>query len=1031
MDNFPDIFLKIKPLFDSIIKRPTREGITTLNDHLKRVDSQSVQILQNIFLQQLVILVDTVPGENQNELKTHLLDCIATILQKGLLRKAVAMKTTLLIAVKLIYDVDAGLLKPNLSEEYKLAVLKVISSVSRRIQSELVEEIYVRENLTLLSRAIFVCVSIIDTERYRKLRFQAVDAILSLLQIHDDFDFHDKVLRCQVAELLFIVLPKLLATFVTIINGDEKQGVAVQRIAIKAFGRTLGLVFEDYAKESVNEVIHTDQFRRLVQATLPANKEERNILGVGIKREQKSDYYNKTQRTREWLLEAEKQVEKLFPTILHLRGHEEELIRLEFAKMNCNLLTNCTYHMPTCTVHYLQSIITLCEDDSERIRDICQSIRNTVSSFTLCIEGNRIDDMFYETLAQAPRAIYRGEEREQIAIFRLISGYLRFFSPPQLTNVFSNANTLHQFIAILLAGSELENVNELVRREYVSYRFEYEEGFRLQKEKKESRWIALKNIQSPRAKHCFLQIFDALQHHQEQCMNTVFMYILEDFFTSRLNSNGYLYIMSELIPPAVPGQHSALVCSGSPLEETLKSVLAEVMQSYHWLLELDENDNVVEQKYNTLHVCLVIRIISKVATAMADNFKWYLYDSLRIILISASSTLNCINETAEMALDTIAMAMGLSSIQELVHQNLDYISQHITRCLRRTEHFRDGLGLLESVLRFVPYESSSVLESTVTPIVMNILHSYSQYGAQNSILCLRVLQIFIHSMRLRFNDNNPSTGSHQATSNQEGDGQKLSEQIKRFQNLLRREIANEADPSSLEGAEEDSMKSDDKEQTLEAEEEEEQPEEDDDYREDEKNLPSHIKIVLRILTVSFKYLASSNDAERIVALSTINEGIYMLERHENQLLPLVHDVWFNLTERFSDQNPAIVRNAFELLVTLAKLAKDFIRRRSLEEVFPKLYTFMASNWNADFSAHQVFKLQCRFLQSLPCLVQQLNFNEKQLDEALEVVRLYLEKCERRELQRHASECMQHMRAVDSLAVFLKCVSFLGAIGRDC
>ncbi|XP_049533532.1 TELO2-interacting protein 1 homolog [Anopheles darlingi] len=1018
MEHFPEIFLKIKPLIDSIIKRPTREGIVALNEHLKRVDSQSVQILQNIFLQQLVILVDTVPGENQNELKTHLLDCIATILEKGLLGKAVAMKTTLLITVKLIYDVDTGLLRSNLSEEYKLAVLKVISSVSRRIQSELVEEIYVRENLKLLSQAIFVCVCIIDTERYRKLRFQAVDAILSLLQIHDDFDFNDTVLRCQVAELLFIVLPKLLATFVSIINGDEKQGVAVQRIAIKALGRTLGLIFEDYAKESANNDIHVDHFLRLVHATVPANRDERNVLGVGIKREEKTHYYNKTQRTREWLLEAEKQVEKMFPTILHLRGHEEELIRLEFAKINCNLLTNCTYNMPTCTVHYLQSIITLCEDDSERIREVCQSCRNTVPSFTLCIEGNRIDDMFYDTLAQAPRAIYRGEEREQIAIFRLISGYLRFFSPSQLTNVFSNANNLHQFIAILLAGAELENVDELVRREYVSYRFEYEEGFRLQKEKKESRWIVLKNIQSPRAKHCFRQIFDALQQHHEQCVNTVFMYILEDFFTSRINSNGYLYIMSELIPQTVQGQHSVAVAAGSPLEETLKSVLTEVMQSYHWLLELEENDNVINQKYNTLHVCLVIRIISKVATAMADNFKWYLYDSLRIILQSASSTLNCINETAEMALDTIASAMGLSSIQQLVHRNLDYISQHVTRCLRRAEHFRDGLSLLESVLRFVPYESSSVLESTVTPIVMNILDSYSQYGAQNSILCLRVLQIFIHSMRLRFNDNESSDGSHHAKSNQQEENQKLSEHISELQNLLRREIANEADPS-LEDAEPDAMECDDKEQTQETGEEEGPPEEDDDYQKDEKHLPPHIRIVLRILTVSLKYLASSNDAERIVALSTINEGIYILERHENQLLPLVHEIWFNLTERFSDKNPAIVRNAFELLVTLANLAKDFIRRRSLEEVFPKLYKFMTSNWNADFSAHHVFKLQCRFLQSLPCLVQQLNFNEKQLDQALEVVRLYFEKSERRDLQRAASECMQHMKAVDSMAVFLK------------
>uniref|UniRef100_A0A4Y0BNQ6 Uncharacterized protein n=1 Tax=Anopheles funestus TaxID=62324 RepID=A0A4Y0BNQ6_ANOFN len=1001
MDNFPEIFTKIKPLFDAVIRKPTREGILNLNEQLKQVDSNSVQILQNIFLQQLIILVDAVPGVNQNELKTHLLECIITILQKGRLRKAVALKITLLATVKLIYDKDTGKMRPNLSEEYKLAVLKVLSYASRHIQSELIEEVYVKENLTLLSQAIFVCVRVVEAERARKLRFQAVDSILSLLQVHDDFDFNDIVLRCQVAELLFITLPKLLSIYVSIINGDEKQGTAVYRIAIKALGRTLSLIFEDYSKDATDDEYGADRFRQLTESFSDKDRNA-NVLGLGLRADDKVKYFNETTRSREWLMQADKQVEKILQLILHLRGHEEELIRLEFAKMNCELLRNCT-NMPRSTAHYLQTVIAMSHDESERVRGVCEKCHQSEPYFTISFAGNRIDELFFDALNQLPRIIYRGEEREQISSFRLITGFIGFFSESQLASVFSCQNILEQLIMVLLAGAELESVDELIRREYVSYRFEYEEGFHLQKDKKESRWIVLKNVSSPRAKQSFLDLIHALRMH-EQAVNTVLMYILENFYASRINSNGYLFLLSELIPVSIDYSPARL--------EPFKTLLAEVLQPHHWFLELDENDNIADQKYNALHVCLVVRTIARIATLMKEHFHWYLYDALRILLQCCGNTLNCINESTELALDIVAHSQGMSSIQQLIQHNLDYISQQVTRCLRRKEHFRDGITILESVLRFVPYETSTVLETTVTPIVMNMLDSYSQYGERNSIVCLRVLQIFIHSLRLRYEheDTKPPT---EAT--KEKASVNLSEQIERLQKLLQREISNEAEDVVFNPKEVDEETN-----HMDVGEEAEHDTEKDANSTEEEQLPAHVKIVLRILTVNFKHLASSNDAERIVSLCTLNEGIYVLQRFENQLLPLVHNIWYNFTERFSDRNPAVVSYAFDLLLTLARLSQSFIRNRSLDDVLPKLYTFMKEHWNADGSAHQVYKLQCKFLTSIDELVRNLNFSEKQLDQVLDVVRLYWEKSERRELKKCAAECMQRMRNINSLAVFLKC-----------
>ncbi|XP_053670074.1 TELO2-interacting protein 1 homolog [Anopheles nili] len=1001
MADIPHIFTTIKPLIEKVIKQPTRKNITKLNEHLQKADDHGVQMFQNVFLQQLIIIVDGISGINQLELKTYVLECIITILKKSRVTKALVLQTTLLVSLKLIYDKTSGSILPGLSEEYKLAVLKVLSLITRRIESGLVESVYVKENQTMLSQAIFVCVCILHTDRARNLRFQAVDTILSLLQVHDDFDFNDAVLRCQVADLLFIILPKLLVTFVSIINGDEKQGSAVFRIAIKALGRTLNLFFEDYSKEAMSEDFDVERFQKLAKS-MTGDKKKANILGMGLNQHDKIKYYNETLRSREWLLEAEKKVEQILYLIIHLRGHDEELIRWEFAKMNCELLRNGSYNMPSCSVHYLQTVISMCHDESQRIRDICQKCRNTILSSSISFVGIRMDEHFYDTLNKLPRIIYRGEEREQIANFRLVTGYLKFFTESQLTNVFSAQSTIEQFITVLLVGSELQSVEELIRREYTSYRFEYEEGFRTQKEKNESRWIVMKNLRSPRAKEAFLDLFRALQSH-EQAVNTVLMYILEDFYSSKLNSNGYLFILSELIPNFPEIKFSNM--------EPVKMLLSEVLQTQHWFLELDENENIADQKFNALHICLVVRAISKIARLMKEHFRLFLYDALRILLQCCGSTLNCINESTELALDAVAEALGMSSIEQLIHSNLDYISQQVTRCLRRTEHFRDGMCILEAVLRFVPYETSDVLESTVTPIVMNILDSYSQYGARNSIVCLRVLQIFIHSIRLRYQE--PPEVQDGATNKKAI--KNLSEQIDRLQELLQREVGNEQD--FLEELNTPFKKDGNNEQQNDIEEESNENEE------ISKELPSHIKIVLRILTVNFKYLASSDDAARIVSLSTLNEGIYILQHHENELLPLVHQIWFNFSERFSDRHPAVISNAFDLLVTLARLSKDFIRKRSLSDVLPKIYKFMLDHWDTDASAHQVYKLQCKFFAHIDELVRNLSFDEREMDQVLEVVRLYLQKAERRELKKLAAECMNRMRSINSLAVFLKCSKF--------
>lgn len=62
---------------------------------------------------------------------------------------------------------------------------------------------------------------------YSFIRIAAINCILSTKQIHDAADLADIVIRDQVADIVFLMLPKVVATLKNVALGDEKQGQAI------------------------------------------------------------------------------------------------------------------------------------------------------------------------------------------------------------------------------------------------------------------------------------------------------------------------------------------------------------------------------------------------------------------------------------------------------------------------------------------------------------------------------------------------------------------------------------------------------------------------------------------------------------------------------------------------------------------------------------------------------------------------------------------------------------------------------------
>lgn len=50
---------------------------------------------------------------------------------------------------------------------------------------------------------------------------------MSIMQVHDEADFADVVLRDHVANAVFLFLPKIISTLLDVAKGDSKQGTII------------------------------------------------------------------------------------------------------------------------------------------------------------------------------------------------------------------------------------------------------------------------------------------------------------------------------------------------------------------------------------------------------------------------------------------------------------------------------------------------------------------------------------------------------------------------------------------------------------------------------------------------------------------------------------------------------------------------------------------------------------------------------------------------------------------------------------
>jgi hypothetical protein len=99
----------------------------------------------------------------------------------------------------------------------------------------------------------------------------------------------------------------------------------------------------------------------------------------------------------------------------------------------------------------------------------------------------------------------------------------------------------------------------------------------------------------------------------------------------------------------------------------------------------------------------------------------------------------------------------------------------------------------------------------------------------------------------------------------------------------------------------------------------------------EKKLPLFVEMTVSVLKRCIHFLPGKKREQKLLVLAILQEGLLILEKWENELLPIVHEIWSPFVNRFSEiSDPLVVNRSFGLLCVLAQTAKDFIRSRTLK-----------------------------------------------------------------------------------------------------
>lgn len=642
-------------------------------------------------------------------------------------------------------------------------------------------------------------------------------------------------------------------------------------------------------------------------------------------------------RSLEWLKAASRKLRESFEKLTPLTGNESPNIRREVGKC-CELwIRNCRISLEENINTFAEILLILSQDEDQSIAIYFTKViedlsRDQSTEFSV---SNR--DLIERHLGRMSRIIFRQSENEQLTALALLKAQLNCLPDQELILLFSSRKTLEIFSHNLLLFVEFNHDNpDLLKEEYTIR--DYADKAHLTEAKKP--WEDFKhfNSKSPKVINLIKEIMKSLGGRS--ATRILIDYLLDLLRDKPLNVGEIVKVLQLIGSSGCERDNVEIIekLLDELLDEKYWNLSFQIVKNFnrgrrHEQLRVSEHTEGLyessllvkyvdsdsrepeefiispqEAKLNVLVTCVLMETIASLAHQVgADRFQKYLFRILYHLLANAGNSNFCIHSAGLLALTEITKVYKLTGVRDLVMRNSDYIMFFVNQSLRYPDRSNSALDVISVILEFCSKDVVGYVEL----IVHRLLEECAKYHKMDNLSAyLKIFGLFLKNMK---KEETEEMITKEKTSNEI-----LVEWLRILNPPLDDDIEIETDNEDPK---------------------EEQP----PPEETTKIVPKEVEITKEILKVALKHISSKQQSEVLASMETLTWGIAVLQSNQDELLPVVHQIWTPLAKRFSDENAIILRNCFKMLLILSEAAKDFIHRRTVEEVVPVLNKILTSN----------------------------------------------------------------------------------------
>uniref|UniRef100_A0A6G1S4A8 TELO2-interacting protein 1 n=1 Tax=Aceria tosichella TaxID=561515 RepID=A0A6G1S4A8_9ACAR len=380
---------------------------------------------------------------------------------------------------------------------------------------------------------------------------------------------------------------------------------------------------------------------------------------------------------------------------------------------------------------------------------------------------------------------------------------------------------------------------------------------------------------------------------------------------------------------------------------------------------LAKQPHTVENQIYSSEIMIVVIMIETIVALIELHLKSVKEPSQAIIILKdllcpllswCSSSSRAISEASLSALTQISHLYKLDSTKSLIEQNTDYIIDGITKMLNNFSCYPEVTNVLAITFKLSSIQTFYYFKD-VYERVFKVLAKYHQTrsSVQLTLLLYRTVSI-LNDWRsaLRSSTNNEHDHDDVPLKNYSSNKAVIHElDINRIIKKLRdkskevERINENMENMEATGESEAAVAKQIESGQIDAENNDEgQPSDSVDSSDNKTDRRDDIVILTeRILKHCVGLMSSNHNETKILALKTAARGFEILQDDENTLLPLVHQIWSPLMSRLNQNYIDHLEEnlcAFECLVSMARHSKDFIKRRALDTIIPKICIFLES-----------------------------------------------------------------------------------------